>query len=58
MEWLNNFGFVSPGVRQGVKIEVIHKDGTRCISDDFDHRDLWTPEKGYGAKNIVAYRFL
>lgn len=57
--WKLNPGYVPRSVRGNVMVEVQHTDGTRCISDDFDHRDLWVPEKhGSGAKNIEMYRIL
>ncbi|SAJ89233.1 hypothetical protein [Burkholderia multivorans] len=59
IQWLPNHGFVPAGVRFGVAVETIRKDGTRCISTDYDHRDLWAPEKhGSGSKDVMVYRIL
>jgi hypothetical protein len=57
-EWKANPGSVPRSVRLGVMVQVEHKDGTMCTSDDFDHRDLWIPEKGAGYKDIVRYRLV
>ncbi|MDP9651928.1 hypothetical protein [Paraburkholderia caledonica] len=55
--WKANCGSVPSGVRLGVRIEAWRRDGTRCISDDYDHRDLWIAEKhGAGHKDIIYWR--
>jgi hypothetical protein len=56
--WKPNYCTVPSGVRLGVRVEAWRRDGTRCISDDYDHRDLWMPEKrGAGHKDIIYWRF-
>jgi hypothetical protein len=58
-DWKLNPGRVPPQIKEGTLVEVIHNDGTKLRSNDFDHKDLWVPDASeQDPKGIQTWRLV
>lgn len=56
-QWQKNTGSIPRVVHDGVWVEAKRRDGTIIYGEDFEHADLWKPERhGGGAKDIILWR--